>query len=201
VSDHFWLDPDYEEQVEAQSVRLKLSTLYDGYLMAIDVALIQALTRAVFLALLVSAIYILVIPGFSASIFGINIETTIVSCKLTPAVGKVSGNINFTVAYHVQDGVTQQAHGITYFDAASSHTCDEFPIGTTLQVRYNLDDFSVYLADGPFDRSLWRNLGAQTALVLTIAYFVWVFVNGIAVMIQIFICKQQIKFIWAKGKR
>jgi len=201
VSDHFWLDPDYEAQVEAQSVRLKLSTLYPGYPMTFDMAFIQALMGPAFLILVISAVYILFGSAIRSAISGINVGATVISCKFTPPISKANGNIDFSVTYKLPNGNMQLAYGASYFDGASVHRCEDFPINTVLQVSYQQNDpSSVYINDSRLDHPLWETLGVLAGFFLCTGYAVWGFIDGIAKMVQVPVCEQRIKFMQNNGK-
>jgi len=202
VSDHFWLDPDYEAQVEAQSVRLKLSTLYPGYPMTLGSALIEAVAGIVLIGIVAITFYALFEPAILARISGVNVDATVVSCEFTPSIGKGRNSIQFTFTYKLPDGsITQPISGMpTYFDAFP-HTCTEFPIGSVLQISYQRDGRSApYVSDSRLANPLWETVAVIVVFLFGIGFFVWYFVTGAANVIRFPVCIWQAVIMDAKGK-
>jgi len=202
VSDHFWLDPDYEAQVEAQSVRLKLSTLYPGYPMTLGSALIEAVAGIVLIGIVAITFYALFEPAILARISGVNVDATVVSCEFTPSIGKGRNSIQFTFTYKLPDGsITQPIYGTPAFFDIVGHTCEEFPIGSVLQISYQRDGRSApYVSDSRLANPLWETVGQVIIFIFGFGFCVLYFANGVAKVIRFPVCVWQMLVMDVKGK-
>ncbi len=157
-----------------------------------------------YIVMLISSCIIapLFVPLFSGFAFertevanGIAASATVLDCQYIPSRGKINAWMDFTLSYLTQGAANTIVQGKTEVggDFMNGRSCNEFPLGSTVQVKYQQTDPTyVNIVDDRLTQPLWDAAIMYGSFLCTFVFVTALFLTGLSGIIRFAIKLRQL---------